>query len=89
MHHLTGKEVMMGKLMEKESFALATNQQICAIPHMSPDTTAGSTHCGSSGCWPLDDLYAQYRTKYTKVVAKIPVNRAGTPQPALSLVDTV
>ena len=67
-----GTEVMMGNDTENDSRSLATNQQICAIPHIKPLPNAGNTHGGSCGLRPLLCFTPQYTMKYVSVAKNIP-----------------
>jgi hypothetical protein len=47
-----GTDDTMGNVMLKLNVLFATNQHICATPHISPERNAGPAHGGSSGFLP-------------------------------------
>ena len=63
---------MMGKETLKLNRSLATNQQICATPHIAPLANAGPTHAGSCGSARRLLLKATYAPKYVDVARKMP-----------------
>ena len=70
-----GTDVMMGKETLKLNRSLATNQQICATPHIAPLANAGPTHagsCGSRASTPLEgDVRSEIRGRGEKDAAEM------------------